>query len=295
MDPYSSSDKPIAKFVFARWGREQAAALLLYQQKHGLSPSSVRDAATRESLRPCVFYTDDDAEKQEALAAWEAGEDHPLVDLADRPIVIGWDSVAGTPTERELEGSARDSHPAAAARVIKANFRRLIQLLADEAVAFVLVNQRYEKIDQGSRSWGQKGRGPSETYGGSGIKYHTTCRIEVEKVGSIHQSAASKEAGDPPMGQIVRIKIAKNKVNNPFHRELFGLVYGRGADNAWAIYEDLKIRAIIRVSGGWSKFSDPTILGSNDRSFRGWMELSNMMAEDSSLWLKLKAIYLEGR
>lgn len=72
-------------------------------------------------------------------------------------------------------------------------------------------------------------------------------------------------------------------------------IFGRGAENAWALYEDLKERGIIRAGGGWSGFSDPSILGDRDRKFRGWTDLSNMLAEDSTLWTRLCALYMEGR
>ena len=97
------------------------------------------------------------------------------------------------------------------------------------------------------------------------------------------------------MGQIVRIKVPKNKIESPFHEEEFGLIFGRGADNAWAIYEDLKARGVILVKGGWSSFVDPKILGKANRAFHGWQELSNIMAEDSALWAKLSAMYAEAR
>lgn len=280
--------KVLSEFVYRRWGREQAAALMEWQKANGLPVTSIRDSRSREALRPVVLYGDE-AEKKEALAAWLAGEPHPAAQPADRPIVIGWDSVAGTATEEELEGDARDQHPATAAKVIRRNLRRLIQLIDDERICFVLVNQRYERIAMG------RAIGGSETYGGGGIKYHATIRIEVDKVGDIYARSADKAAGIPPIGQVVRIKVPKNKVESPFHVEEYGLIYGRGADNAWAIFQDLKARAIIRQGGAWCRFTDSSILGENDRPFMGWQELSNMMAEDPELWAKLSAIYMEGR
>jgi RecA/RadA recombinase len=304
-DPLTQKDKkrkPIATFVLAKWGRNQAASLLQYQMANGLPQSSIRDDASRLALKPCIIHDqipDVDGEyraatpeeKKAALAAWLGGAQHDAVQPADRPIIIGWDSVAGTPTEAEMAGDARAQHVASAAKVIRRNLRRLIQLIDNEKIGFVLVNQRYEKIQTGGFSYGPK----SETYGGGGIKYHSTIRLEVEKVGSIHESSTAKTNKEPPIGQIVRVRVPKNKVNDPFHVEEYGLIFGRGADNAWAIYKDLLGRGIISLAGSWSKFSDPSILGANDKNFRGWMGLSNLMADDPALWEKLKAIYLEGR
>jgi len=220
-----------------------------------------------------------------------SGRDTELAQAADRPIVIGWDSVAGTATEAELEGSARDVHPATAARVIRRNLRRLIQLIDDEAIAMVLVNQRYEKLPIGGRPmWGKQ----SETYGGGGIKYHTTIRIEVDKCGDIYEKGG-RGSGIPPVGQEVMIKIPKNKLNDPFRVEKFGLIFGKGADDSWAIFDDLKDRGIIRVGGGWARFTDSNLLGDDDRSFRGWTELREILDDNPKLAKTLTEIYLEGR
>ena len=287
----SKNRRPIKVFVISRWGREQAAALLEFQKAHGLAATSVRDSGSRKALRPVIIHSEDQKQVKAALAAWDAGDPHPFAQPADRPIIVGWDSVAGTPTEGELDGDARDIHPAAAARVIKRNLRRLTQLIDDEQIGFVLINQRYEKLQMGNRS----GYKASETYGGGGIKYHTTIRIEVDKVGDIFESTKAKQNREPPLGQIVRIKVPKNKIESPFHTEEYGLIFGRGAENAFTIYQDFKARGIIRVGGAWSKFTDPSIMGASDRSFRGWMELSNLMADDPRLWATVRALYMEAR
>ena len=287
----SKQAKPIASYDFAQWGRAQAAALLDWQKENGLRPSSIRDAASRAKLRPVIIHTEDNAERKKAVADWLAGRDNELVQAADRPVVIGWDSVAGTATEAELEGSARDVHPATAARVIRRNLRRLIQLIDDEAIGMILVNQRYEKIAMGGRAvYGKQ----SETYGGGGIKYHSTIRVEVDKCGDIFAPGKGRQSGHPPIGQEVKIKVPKNKLNDPYRVERYGLLFGKGAADAWAIHEDLKDRGIIRVGGGWSRFTDPHLMGEDDRGFRGWMELDEIMGDNPQLATTLREIYLEG-
>lgn len=297
-DPKKKNRKPMAVAVLARWGREQAAALLHWQRENGLTPSGVRDSFSRQILRPAVLFGSSD-EQKEALEYWDRGDYHPCVVPADRPVVVGWDSVGGTATEAELEGDARALHVAASAKVIKRNFRRLVQYLDDEAIAFVICNQRYEKIDT-TYIPGAPKRKQSETYGGSAIKYHSGVRLELEKTGRFWITNSAKEAGEPPIGQVTRVKVVKNKVGVPDRVEEYGLVYGRGADNAWAIYTDLKAQGVISPAGGWSKFTNPSILGDQpggDKNWRaGWMGLSDMMADRESyptLWEKLSALYLE--
>ena len=291
-DPLTSGKnaKPVASYDFAQWGRAQAAALLDWQRADKLRPSGIRDVASRERLQPVVIHTDDNAERKAAMSDFQSGRPNELIQLADRPVLLGWDSVAGTATEAELEGSSRDVHPATAARVIRRNLRRLVQLIDDEAIGMILVNQRYEKIPMGGRKiYGST----SETYGGGGIKYHTTIRVEVDKCGDIYGPGKGRQSGHPPIGQEVRIKVPKNKLNDPYRTERYGLIFGQGAADAWAIHDDLKERGIIRVGGGWSRFTDASIAG--DKSFRGWTELDTMMKDDPKLEADLRNIYLEGR
>jgi len=283
--------KPIASYDFVQWGRAQAAALLDWQKSVGLRPSGIRDTASRKLLGPVVIHTEDSAERKKALTDWAKGVPNELIQEADRPVVIGWDSVAGTATEAELDGSARDVHPATAARVIRRNLRRLVQLIDDEAIGMILVNQRYEKIAMGRNMYGPT----SETYGGGGIKYHTTIRVEVDRCGDIFAPGKSRAQGHPPIGQEVKIKVPKNKLNDPYRVERFGLLFGKGANDAWALFEDLKERGIIRVGGGWSRFTDPELLGDDDRSFRGWSELAEMLSGNEKLKEVLTEIYMEGR
>jgi len=286
-----NTGKATVSYNLSTWTRAHAAALMEWQRSKGLQAGGVRDKPSREALRPCVVHAETTAEKNAAIKDWLAGVENPMCQPADRPIIVGWDSVAGTATEKELEGSARDVHPATAAKVIRRNLRRLIQLIDDEAIGIVLVNQRYEKLSIGGRpQWGKQ----SETYGGGGIKYHTTIRVEVDKRGDIYSPGKSRAQGHPPCGQEVLIKIAKNKLADPFRTERYGLFFGQGADDAWAIHEDLKERGIIRASGGWSRFTSETIMGDADRSFRGWFELRELMTDNPDLAKELREIYLEG-
>jgi len=293
--PKKDRKKPIKKFMLYTWSMEHAVALKKYQIANGLNPSGVRDEVTRNHLKPVVLYTgdgsawsDQDTRKRElrdAITTFrETGEVGDLpCHYADRPTVIAWDSVGGTPTKVESEESAADLHVGLHARAIKQNLRRLIQILDDAAILLVAVNQVYHMI-------GQQGHGGPKmnTFGGEGLKFHSCIRVEFKKIGVI------KLPDDAIIGQIVNIRVVKNKLAPPFREEQFGLIFGRGADNAWAIYYDLNKRGIIKAGGGWSWFEDPSIQDRVASKFRGWMALANMMANDGDLYDLLAGIYMEG-
>ncbi len=291
----SGRKKQIGTFRFSSWNRSLAGALAEWQEANGIPKSGTRCAASRALLAPVVLMGTV-SESLEALECWERGEYHPCAVAADRPVVIGWDSLASTPAEAEREGTSRDRHVAAAAKVIKQNFRRLVQNLDDEAIGLVIVNQRYEKID--TSPMGQRRGRQSESYGGTGVKFHASIRIELERVGKIWENTKAKTDRQPPIGQIVRCKVNKNKVGAPDVTEEYGLVYGRGADNAYAIYKDLVDRGLIS-SSAWSRFTDESILGSEEggnKSWQGtWLGLSNLISDPAypGLWARLYSLYMD--
>lgn len=291
--------KKLAQFNFALWGRAQAACLLEYQKANDLVLSGMRDSATREQLRPVVLSGDDD-ERADALDCWLREEEHPHAVTADRPVVIGWDSVAGTASEKELEGDAYTVTVAEAAKAIKRNFRRLTMLLSNEAICFILCNQRYEVIEMGGPP--RPGNAPkkSKTYGGSGIPYHMSVRIALERRAQIWRTDSDKKAGVPPMGGVIKLRMEKNKVGGTTYRtEEYGLVHGRGCDNAYALFHDLSSRGIIMQAGGWYRFTDTSIMdsepGGNKNWRAGWMGLSDLMADPQypGLWSRLHQIYMD--
>lgn len=293
--PKNKRKKPVQSWNIVQWSTQARAALLQYQEREGLPVTGIRDAATSARLRPCILQpTAGTADHAEALHNWTHGIVDPRVMPADLPMVLGWDSVGGTPTEKELEGSARDVNPATAAKVIKLNLRRLVQLLDDAAMGAFFVNQRYYNVNM---DFADRFKPDDEAYGGTGLKFHASIRIKVERRGSIWASAGAREAGEPPIGHEVLIDVVKNKFAGSHRKATCALIYGRGFVDAYAIFADLLDGGIIRSSGGWYAFTDPTILGScgvPDKSWQGgWAGLETLMTDTPGLEAKLRALYLE--
>lgn len=64
----------------------------------------------------------------------------------DTPVVIIWDSVAGTPPKAELEGDYTDNSIGLAARQLGKGFRKITQLIGNQNVLLVCLNQTRIKI-----------------------------------------------------------------------------------------------------------------------------------------------------
>lgn len=137
------------------------------------------------------------------------------------PMLIVWDSLGGTPTKAELAGQPDDQYMAVAAKVIKMNFRRLTQRLYKLRVALVFANHFYENIG---------GYGGLKTYGGSGIRYHTSVRVWLTSPEKI-------KFGDKEIGHVIRVKLKKNRIKGVKDPIDTALVYGAGVDNSYTLFE----------------------------------------------------------
>jgi protein RecA len=163
------------------------------------------------------------------------------------PMLIAWDSLAGTPTKSELEGAADDSHVAVAAKINKLNMRRMAQRLAHARATLIFANQFYQDI------------GPFaslKTYGGSGIRYHTSVRVWLTRTGALKLGSGDNAR---EVGHIVQAKLRKTRVNKPRPPAAMGLIWGAGVHNAYTLYEwgktagvDDKHRWVKTGHSGWS-------------------------------------------
>jgi len=208
---------------------------------------------------------------------------------AEVPVLVVWDSVAGTPTKEEYEaGSLDDKFRASAAKVIKQGMRRACQIMARTGVTTVVTNQVYAGMNRFGND--------KITYGGDGIRYHATIRIDMLVVGQLKPRGAKPEDKVPPVGQLVSAMIVKNKIAPPMQRARFAIVFGQGVDNGYAIWYDNcgpqvkpPPNAFIHASGSWYRLDES--MG----DYAAWQGahwgLNEMVRGHPKLWKKLTTAY----
>lgn len=186
------------------------------------------------------------------------------------PILIGWDSIAGTPTMAEMEAKVGQDFRAVAARIIKGQFRRATQIVAQQQTCFVATNQVYKTMSGSGYSEGH------DTYGGDGPKYHASIRLDLFPLQFIYPRGTSKEdKGIPPVGRVVSVRVAKNKIAAPHRQRKIAIMYdATGIDNAWSIWNDFAGETAlpcenpaIEVNGSWYSLADD--LGEDAPSWQG--------------------------
>ncbi len=168
------------------------------------------------------------------------------------------DSVAALVPKAEIEGEMSDQQMGLQARLMSKALRKLTGSLNKSKTTMVFINQIREKI-------GGFGFGPqTTTTGGRALKFYSSVRMEVKRVGSIKQ-------GEDVIGNQTRVKVTKNKVAPPFKEVDFEIMYGKGISRVGEIL-DLSIKEdIVSKSGAWFSYGD-TRLGQGRENVRAKLE-----------------------
>ncbi len=154
------------------------------------------------------------------------------------PIIFAWDSLAGTGTLAEMEAEMGKQFRAEAAKVINSHLRRYAPVVGQHQTTFIIVNRVYRKM---GNSYVEE----YETYGGSGVKYVCTIRLQLHVVGRLWPRGWNKESHLPPVGQIVEVRVVKNKLAAQDVRRRFAIRYGEGVDNLWTLWNDLQKTGVV--------------------------------------------------
>jgi recombination protein RecA len=156
--------------------------------------------------------------------------------------VIVVDSVAALVPRKELEGEIGDSHVGLQARLMSQSLRKLTGVISKSKTAVIFINQIREKI-------GVMFGSPETTPGGRALKFYSSCRIDVRRIGQIKE-------GEEAIGQRVRAKVVKNKVAPPFRLAEFDMMHSDGISYEADIL-DLAMNAKLVVrSGAWFRYGE---------------------------------------
>ena len=188
--------------------------------------------------------------------------------------IIVIDSVAALVPKAELEGEMGDSKMGLQARLMSQALRKLTGTISKTGCSCIFINQLREKI-------GVMFGNPETTTGGNALKFYSSVRLDIRRIGQI------KESADNIIGNRTRVKVVKNKVAPPFKVVEFDIMYGQGISKSGEILDIGVELEIIKKAGSWFSYNGEK-LGQGRDSVKTLIEDNPELAEE--LENKIKAV-----
>lgn len=190
--------------------------------------------------------------------------------------VVVVDSVAALVPKSEIEGDMGDQHVGVQARLMSQALRKLTATVSKSQTLLIFINQIRMKI-------GVMFGSPETTSGGNALKFYSSVRLDIRRVGSIKEAGAGRE----PMvvGNRTRVKVVKNKMAPPFREVEFDILYGQGINRAGDLLDLAVEDAIVEKSGAWYSFA-------GERLGQGRENAIKLMEERPDLYAKIQQLVL---
>ncbi|OHB70255.1 MAG: recombinase RecA [Planctomycetes bacterium RBG_13_63_9] len=189
--------------------------------------------------------------------------------------VIVIDSVAALLPRKELEGDIGDTHVGLQARLMSQSLRKLTGAISKSKTSVIFINQIREKI-------GVMFGSPETTPGGRALKFYSSCRIDVRRIGQLKE-------GEEVIGQRVRAKVVKNKVAPPFRLAEFDMMHADGISYEGDILDLAMEQKLVTRTGAWFRYGELQ-LGQGRERVRDYLKENPALTEE----LKQKILAAKG-
>ena len=187
--------------------------------------------------------------------------------------VLVIDSVAALVPRAELEGQMGDSHVGLQARLMSQALRKLTGAAARSRTCVIFTNQIREKI-------GVMFGSPETTTGGNALKFYSSIRLDIRKIGIIKNAAAEIT------GNRTRVKVIKNKMAPPFRIAEFDINYNEGISRPGSILDVATELGVLEKRGSWFAFD-------GEQLAQGREQTKDLIKNDADLQQRILGKILE--
>lgn len=164
------------------------------------------------------------------------------------------DSVAALTPRAEIEGEMGDSHMGLQARLMSQALRKLTAVISRSNTIVIFINQIRMKI-------GVMFGNPETTTGGNALKFYSSVRLDVRRLGSIKN-------GEDVVGSRTAVKVVKNKMAPPFAKVEFDLMFGEGISYEGDILDLATKYELVNKSGSWYSLKEERIGQGREQSIQ---------------------------
>jgi recombination protein RecA len=179
--------------------------------------------------------------------------------------VIVIDSVAALISKQELDGQMGDATVGSQARLMSQAMRRLTAVISKTKCVCIFTNQIREKI-------GVMFGNPETTPGGRALKFFSSIRIDIRRIGQI------KDPAGKVIGNRTKIKVVKNKVAPPFTECEFDIMYNEGISKTGSLL-DLGIeQKVLEKKGAWIAY-EGNLIGQGREAAKAFLAEKPEVAE----------------
>ena len=140
-------------------------------------------------------------------------------------------------------GDIGDSHVGLQARMLSQALRILTSEVSNKDCTVIFINQLREKV-------GVQFGSPETTPGGRALKFYSSVRLDVRRIGQI------KDKDGQVVGGKTRVKVVKNKIAPPHQIAEFDILFSEGASKYGDLVDIAESKGIINRSGAWYSMGD---------------------------------------